>query len=100
MVTATKKRVNFDTTPEDMKLIHKIGKRMTIRYKEIHSMDLDLIDMEMDISAVHLNGCPLDLKKLFKADDFNFAHDVIGIMNNIDRTTGQLKNCFSPRCSQ
>jgi hypothetical protein len=51
----------------------------------------------MDITACHLNGCKLDLAKLLAADDFNFAHDVLGIRRHIDRETGQLMNCFRPR---
>ena len=53
----------------------------------------------MDIEAVHCNGNPLKLKELLNADDYNFLHDVHGIRGNIDRRTGALLNCFSPRYS-
>jgi hypothetical protein len=56
-----------------------------------------LIDADMDICATHLNGCPLKLEELLAADDMNFAHDVFGIRRHIDRTTGELQDCFVPR---
>lgn len=34
---------------------------------------------------------------LAKADDFNFAHDVFGIMRHYDERTGKLTGGFSPR---
>ena len=39
----------------------------------------------------------LRLDELLEADDFEFAHDVFGIVNNIDRTTGKVGNLFVPR---
>ncbi|MHB0965308.1 MAG: DUF6874 family protein [Bellilinea sp.] len=54
-------------------------------------------DIEMDITACHLNGCPLKLEALLHADDFNFVHDVQGIHQHLDRETGELKDCFLPR---
>lgn len=54
----------------------------------------------MDLTACHANGCELDFDKLLnKFDDFNFIHDIIGISNHMDRTTGQLQDCFLPRCA-
>ena len=55
--------------------------------------------MAMDITATHLNGTKLDLQKFVDFDDFNFCHDVVGIMDHVDRNTGKLNNCFLPRCS-
>lgn len=31
------------------------------------------------------------------ADDFNFAHDIYGIQNNLNRKTKQFSNFFVPR---
>ena len=44
----------------------------------------------------------LRLDDLLNADDGNFAHDVIGIISNIDRSTFPAKNfnCFVPRFAQ
>lgn len=60
---------------------------------------LDKLTLRMDISAVYVHT-PLKLEALFETDDFNFAHDVFGIMRNIDRQTGELANCFLPRFTQ
>lgn len=59
-----------------------------------------VIDTLMDITACHLNGNALDLDALLAAPMGEFLHDVCGILNNIDRETGKLLNCFSPRYSQ
>lgn len=61
--------------------------------------DIDKMSLGMDITATHLNGCPLDLDKFIGFDDFSFMHDINGIMRYIDRNTGQLTDCFLPRCS-
>lgn len=54
-------------------------------------------DLFMDITATHLNGNKLKLREMYRADDFNFFHDIWGIANNLNRESGQLENCFSPR---
>ncbi|NHO33307.1 hypothetical protein GOB85_12520 [Acetobacter sp. LMG 1636] len=66
------------------------------------SQDVDDIDLEieMDLIATHSNGCPLDLERLYEADDFNLLHDVIGIRRHLDRSTGKLTDHFLPRFSQ
>lgn len=55
------------------------------------------LDAQMDVTACHANGCPLDLKGLLEADDTNFVHDVFGIRRHLDRETGKLLDCFVPR---
>lgn len=54
----------------------------------------------MDLAATHCSGCPLDFDKLAGFDDFNMAHDLHGIRRNINTTTGELENCFLPRCAK
>jgi len=80
---------------EERKLITAISKRAVKLWPEA-----DLINVNMDVTAIRLNGCPLDLQKLLDADNFNFEHDMNGIANCIDRKTSELKNCFLPRCSK
>ena len=53
-------------------------------------MDMDVADMDVGI----------DFDKLMAFDDFNFRHDVVGIANNVNRSTLKLDNCFSPRCTK
>ena len=51
----------------------------------------------LDITVVHVNTCPLKLRELMKAPDSDLIHDAVGIVNHIDRETGELKHCFYPR---
>lgn len=91
--------INWKTTKGDRALITSIIQR-AVEMAHLNGNPIeDVPSLEMDITACHSNGCPLDLKRLLKADDFNFAHDVWGIMRHIDRKTGKLLNCFDPRCS-
>ncbi len=53
----------------------------------------------MDITACHANGNELNLQALLNADAFDFTHDVCGICRHINRETGELRDCFSPRFS-
>lgn len=84
--------INWETTKEDAGLIEKISDRFLQKFPE-HSK----IDLMMDITATCNNGCPLDLEKLLSADDFNFFHDVSGIVRHINRDNGRLGRGFLPR---
>ena len=86
--------LNWETTKEDMDLIREIVKRVN------ESFPGNVKDIGMDITATHLNGCPLNLKGLVESSGIDFIHDVYGIANNINRETGKLENCFSPRFSK
>ncbi len=87
--------VEFKTTKAESRLVSKIVKRIRLTHGS-----LDPLSMMMDIEAVHSNGCPLDLQGLLDADDFNFDHDIFGIINHIDRSTGKLDGHFVPRYSR
>ncbi len=84
--------VKFKATKKEMELIALIAKRAQ-KWAPLY----DEADCQMDIDAVHSNGCKLRLEDFLAADDFNFAHDLIGIHRHIDRNTGKLKNNFFPR---
>jgi hypothetical protein len=92
------KTISFKANREEMRLITAIVTRA-------HEMGLvklngyDHMTCDMDLTACHANGNPLRLADLLAADDFNFSHDICGIARHIDRETGELKNCFSPRFS-
>jgi len=51
----------------------------------------------MDLEACHISGTPLDWDALADGDVQDVAHDVFGIIHHIDRDTGRLGDCFSPR---
>lgn len=58
----------------------------------------DRLSLLMDIESAHKHF-GLDLEGLLNADNFNFNHDITGIINNIDRSTYPATNfnCFVPR---
>jgi hypothetical protein len=53
----------------------------------------------MDLSAAQ-NSAPMRLQDLLHFADPDFAHDVWGIARHINRETGQLEDCFLPRCAR
>lgn len=87
------KQIKFDASPADSKTISAIAARVSKAWPEY-----DVLEARMDLTACHLNGCPLDLAKLLAADDFNLAHDMFGINRHLDRRTGKLTGHFLPRC--
>lgn len=89
---------SFDSTRFESDLISKIVDRILPLARK-HGVDYDRMEAEMDITACHCNGTPLDLNKLLNAPDFDFSHDVFGIRKHINWTTGEIEGFFSPRCS-
>jgi predicted Zn-dependent protease with MMP-like domain len=77
-------------TSEEMDLFAQIANRA------FDKLNADKMSTMMDIQASHALN-PLRLDDLLAADDFNFAHDIYGIANHIDRDTGELTDCFLPR---
>lgn len=88
--------VSFTVSDDDAKTIREIAIRGRALAKK-HGTRIDHIHITMDVTAVHANGCPLDLRRLLAADDGNFAHDVFGINRHLNRDSGQLENHFRPR---
>ncbi|MGL4484933.1 MAG: DUF6874 family protein [Anaerovoracaceae bacterium] len=67
--------------------------------KRADSMGL-LLDDKIALT-IDLEFCgKLKYKELFEADDFNFAHDICGIQNNMDRENKCLSKHFVPRFSK
>lgn len=92
--------VNFTCTPQEQYLIIQIVARYSQMAEQFFGealSDETKLEVQMDLTACHCNGCPLDLQRLLEIRDFDFIHDVAGIRNNIDRTTGKLKGFFLPR---
>jgi hypothetical protein len=87
--------LNWEITKEENVLIQSIVER-AFTHDQI-SNHLDPMTLQMDITATHCNGTKLDLERFLKSDDFNFIHDIVGIINHINRYTGKLSNCFLPR---
>lgn len=88
--------ISWNVSSEDSALIEKIVYRAANIWG-YDPQEIDIMDLAMDITAVHANGNSLKLNELLAADQFNFLHDVYGITSNIDRDTGKLSNYFRPR---
>jgi len=87
--------VSFTVTKADRELIHRIAERA---WKlGVGTEEHGKVGLIMDVTACHANGCPLALDRLLAANGLNFLHDVAGIYRHMDRTTGQLTDCFVPR---
>ena len=89
----------FGATRHEWAVIQQIALRARPLFEQ-QNIFRDLVDIEMDLDAVHSNGCPLRLSGLLAAPDFDFKHDLFGIYEYLDRSTGQLTECFSPRYSE
>lgn len=67
-----------------------IARTRTIRH------GLNGLTASMDIIAAN-RSCPIRLDDLLAASDADFAHDVLGIFEHINRETGELDDCWTPR---
>jgi hypothetical protein len=84
--------MNMKTTEEDRGKIDRIMERACDLDERI-----DPLSLHMDLTATHLNGCPLNLEDLSETTDANLMHDVYGIMQHLNRNTGKLEGGFTPR---
>jgi hypothetical protein len=94
MTTKAQHTISFKASLADYELISKIVDRA-----ERDGVKFDRQTMTMDLVATHANGCQMDFQKLLDAPAFVFSHDIAGIYRHIDRDTGELMNCFVPRCA-
>lgn len=91
--------VAFTTTLAENLLIDEVVARAAIAGL-VKGRRYSRLDLRMDLTATHSNGCPLDFHKLLQFNDFNFTHDIAGIARHLDRSTGELRGCFLPRCAK
>ena len=80
---------------KEMELIVENAKRA----ESMNLLMFDRISLIMDLECVN-QEFNLRLSDLLNADKFNFAHDICGIQNNLNRNTKQLENLFVPRFSR
>lgn len=81
--------MKWKATPEDAKLIGEIALRAwSLLTNKRKSQDLERI--AEDLTACHLNGCPLRLTSMLWSSDHDLMHDVTLIFKRIDRRTGKL----------
>lgn len=89
--------LNMKVPKGDLDKITKIMLRAASILNLEYTFHSSRLQLSMDLTACHANGCPLDLDGLLNADKGDFLHDVTGIMAHINRQTGQLEDCFLPR---
>jgi hypothetical protein len=97
MMTEGKTVLKWNITKADYQFVHEIAQRAVSMAVTHGRPKYKVQDVEMDITATHLNGCRLRLAELAAAPEFEFAHDVFGIRNHLNRETGKLEDCFMPR---
>ncbi|MBR8344194.1 hypothetical protein [Burkholderia ambifaria] len=93
------KSISFEVSREVSAAIDLVSARYRALLATKGLPAVDALGLDMDLTACHANGCPMDWARLNAADDFTLAHDVGGIQLHINRRTGKLENCFLPRCA-
>jgi len=85
------------TSKKEMELIAKIVDRVInkVREEEVQ-MPIPRASLMMDLTVVH-HKYSLRLNDMLEGGDFDFFHDIYGIIKHLDRETGELKDCFLPR---
>lgn len=89
--------VNMEVSKGDLEKITKIMLRAASMLNLEHTLHSSRLELSMDLTACHANGCRLDLDGLLTAAKGDFIHDITGINRHIDRRTGVLRNSFLPR---
>jgi len=74
--------------------ISAILKRMRA---ELSGVTIGGLDLVMDLTVCHNKG-HVDLPTLLATDTGTLAHDLSGIVRHLDRGTGEMTDCFVPRC--
>ena len=86
--------VNFDISADDDVQVQAI---VTRALALMVGLGFDPLQATTDITAAHLNGCPLDLDRMLAGEPADLMHDVQGIRRHLDRETGRLQHHFWPR---
>lgn len=77
---------------ETLEKIVEIAKRA----ERMELLAFERMSLIMDLNSAH-EEFNLRLDDLLNADDYNFAHDIIGIQNNINRSERKMEGLFVPR---
>lgn len=89
--------ISFKRTNEERRMIRRAVRRANKLGLIFEAYDR--AHCEMDLTATHANGSPIDFDRLLAFDDFDFTHDITGIARHLDRTTGKLSDLFRPRAA-
>ena len=88
--------ISFKASKDDAAIIQQIAER-AFKVAQKAGIQADELGFSIDVTAVHCNGCPLDLDRLLAGPDVDFTHDVFGIWRHLNRETGKLEDFFLPR---
>lgn len=80
------------STPE----MEKVVQRAVFHYSQF-GVVLDPVRLTLDLSAVKTLIPNICFKALLESEDDDFAHDIFGVVKNLNRETGHLENNFLPR---
>lgn len=86
---------NVDFGSKPMQLIGEMADRCIGLCLAQDARPPEKIDITISLSCCS----EVDYEKLNGFSNFDFAHDVSGIMHNINHETLELDNCFVPRAS-
>lgn len=89
--------ISWAISRDDAALVERIADRMAALGSKNASPVPRKLAIVMAITAVHANGCPLDLQRFLDLPEFDFTQDVYSIVHNLDARTGTLLNGFLPR---
>lgn len=84
--------VDFSVSPVEKMQLERIAKLATDNLE-----GCILLNVLMDLTACHANGCQLNLHAMLEAPESILFHDLQGITQNINRETGELDNGFVSR---
>lgn len=85
------------TTPtETLSIVRKIAVRAVNLYDE-HNIEIDRLQVTMAVLTCHERVCKLRLAALAEAPDFDFVHDIGGLLRHLDPIGYKLDDCFLPR---
>lgn len=92
-------RVRKEIAPEDLQTIEKIVRKAK-RVIEKWRGKIDLLKLRADLIKAYSHNERIDLETLYTFDEFNFLHDIIGIMRHLNQKTGKFKDHFVPRAAR
>lgn len=100
--------LNFETTEEDARMIAGIVAKVFQIIADLTqagrippaTRQLDALTMQMDLTVIHANQHPLDLRAMLYGSDEDMMHDVSAIANFIDRRIGRIPDGIRLRCAK
>lgn len=100
--------LNFQTSLEDAQMIAGIVQKVFTIIRDMTqagrvppaTRELDPVTMQMDITVIHANQHPLDLRLMLYGGDEDMMHDVSAIVNNINRRIGRIPDGIRLRCKK